>query len=301
MKKRQVWRLSVVTATEVEDAVAEILVSVWQRSVSTYADLESGCSESCVYLDQTPRAWIPLQRELVRRIQELSSFGLVTGSIEVTLHRLAANSWLTSWKKHFRPLEIGSAVLVKPGWSKKRPKPGQVTVLIDPGLSFGTGQHPTTEFCLRRLAALPRIPGSPPPSLLDIGTGSGILAIAAAKLGFAPVHAFDFDPDSISVASKNAKRNRVLPRIQFWQQDVRTLPLRPRKLFTMVCANLLADLLLANRDRLIKQVEIGGSLVIAGILEQEFEKVSKSYADAGMTLVSRASKGEWCSGHFLRV
>lgn len=298
MKSRHVWRVSVSTNAEAEDATVEILCSTCQHPAASYLDLESGRSESCVYYDHAPEAWAALRRRLIERVQALGSFGLETGPVRVSLRKLPANSWLQSWKKHFKPLEIGGKLLIKPGWSKRRRKPGQATVILDPGLSFGTGQHPTTEFCLRGVVAVRT--EAKAPSFLDVGTGSGILAIAAAKLGFSPVDAFDFDPDSISVAAENAARNRVAPEIHFWRQDVAALPKRSPRQYTLVCANLLADLLMINRDRLTARVELGGSLVLAGILQTEFEKVSACYRAGGFECVAYRIGGEWCSGQFRR-
>lgn len=298
MKPRHVWRVSVITNSEAEDAVGEILRAVCEQPVASYVDLESGTSESCVFFNRAPEVWRLLRRQLVQRLQGLGACGLETGPVRVSLRKMTANSWLQSWKKHFKPLEIGSALLVKPGWSRRRRKPGQATVILDPGLSFGTGQHPTTEFCLRGLVSVRKEAGTP--SFLDVGTGSGILAIAAAKLGFSPVDAFDFDPDSILVAAANAVRNRVASRIRLWRQDVATLAPRNRRQYTLVCANLLADLLMVHRDRLTARVELGGSLVLAGILKTEFEKVSACYLAGGFQCISQRTEGEWCSGRFRR-
>ena len=139
--------------------------------------------------------------------------------------------WAESWKRHFKPIEIGDALLVKPSWSKRRPRKNQAVVILDPGLSFGTGQHPTTAFCLREIVRLKlakergrlarefktRHHADEPSALqsfLDIGTGSGILAIAAAKLGYQPVHAFDFDAEAVRIARANARANRVQAKSQ---------------------------------------------------------------------------------------
>jgi ribosomal protein L11 methyltransferase len=298
MKSRHVWRVSVITNSEAEDAVVEILRAFCEQPASCYTDLESGTSESCVYFDQAPEAWTLMRRQLLDRVEGLETCGLETSSVRVSLRKLTSNSWLQSWKKHFKPLEIDTALLVKPGWSKRRRKPGQAIVILDPGLSFGTGQHPTTEFCLRSLVSVRNELKNP--SFLDVGTGSGILAIAAAKLGFAPVDAFDFDPDSIAVASANAVRNRVVPRIRIWRQDIATLSKRSPRQYTVICANLLADLLMIHRDRLTARVKPGGSLVLAGILKEEFDKVSEWYLASGFECVSHGVGGEWCSGQFRR-
>ena len=142
----------------------------------------------------------------------------------VVIKKLRRENWAESWKRHFKPMEIGGALLIKPGWSRRRARPGQRVVVLDPGLSFGTGHHATTAFAWNNWP-----PAAAPArqSFLDMGTGSGILAIAAAKLGYSPVQAFDFDPEAIRVSRANARRetackNRVRPR----RQDLTRLPAR---------------------------------------------------------------------------
>jgi ribosomal protein L11 methyltransferase len=209
---------------------------------------------------------------------------------------LAARNWKESWKRHFKPLEIGRHLLLRPSWSRRRAKPGQSVVVLDPGLSFGTGQHPTTTFCLRELVRARA--HRKPQSFLDIGTGSGILAIAAAKLGYAPVHGFDFDPDAVRVARTNARRNRVEGSVRLGQADLSLLPLRSRQQQDVVCANLLADLLIRESARILNRVKPGGLLVLAGILEREFLELEQHYVSLGARPLRSRTEGEWCSGAY---
>src|SRR5262249_31938257 len=157
------------------------------------------------------------------------------------LEKVRQEDWAESWKRHFKPIEIGSTLLIRPGWSKRLARKGQATMILDPGLSFGTGQHPTTAFCLEQLVAR-RVRGQSQ-SLLDLGTGSGILAIAAAKLGYRPITAIDCDAEAARIARANARRNRVSHRVHFLQKDVAKLPGRPAEKYSMVCANLIAPIL----------------------------------------------------------
>jgi ribosomal protein L11 methyltransferase len=214
----------------------------------------------------------------------------------VRLTSLADRNWKHSWKRHFKPLEIGGRLLLRPSWSKRRAKPGQSVVVLDPGLSFGTGQHPTTSFCLQELVKARR-PGADQ-SLLDMGTGSGILAIAAAKLGYQPVHAFDYDPESVRVASTNAKRNRVDRAIRFRRENLSRLPNRSRQRYDVVCANLLADLLAAEAVKIINRVKPGGTLIIAGILETEFRQLERVFLRHGLQPFRARTRGEWRSGSY---
>ena len=156
----------------------------------------------------------------------------------------------------------------------------------------------TTEFCLRQLVTR-RDPASRQ-SFLDIGTGSGILAIAAAKLGYASVHAFDFDSQSVRVARANARVNRVRHQIRIIQADLARLPRRAARQFDVVCANLLANLLIAERDRILARLKPGGVLVVAGILKREFTEVRLAYEAAGLHLVTSKLEKDWRSGMFAR-
>jgi len=135
-------------------------------------------------------------------------------------------------------------------------------------------------------------------SFLDIGTGSGVLAIAAAKLGYHPVEAFDFDPEAVRTACANARRNRVLQKMECRQADLARLPLRSRPKFDVICANLLANLLVVERNRILARLKPKGLLVLAGVLKAEFPQVARAYRDLGLRLVASRSVGEWRSGAF---
>ena len=185
---------------------------------------------------------------------------------------------------------------MKPSWSKKLPRKNQAVVVLDPGLSFGTGQHPTTAFCLRALVRHQKTGARG--SFLDMGTGSGILAIAAAKLGYSPVHALDFDPDAVRVARANARANGVHYKLRIAWADVTKLPVRPARRYDLICANLVSTLLISGRARMVAQLNRGGTLVLAGILRREFLQVQKAFEELGLKLAARKVENEWCSGSF---
>jgi ribosomal protein L11 methyltransferase len=297
MKREVIWKTSVQTTAEAEEAVAELLASHVARQPSSYTDAETGVTTVSAYSTTPPKNLLVTKEALDRGLAEIRKCGLHIGSGKITIRKLPREDWAESWKRHFPPLEIGNALLVKPSWSKRRPRKGQQILVLDPGLSFGTGQHPTTEFCLRELVRWRDIARKQ--SLLDIGTGSGILAIAAAKLGYAPVHAFDFDPQAVSIARANARSNRVQRKIHIACSDLTKLPHRSSQRYDIVCANLLADLLIAERNRILARLRPGGSLVVAGILKREFEEVQKAYKSAGMTLIAGRAQNEWRSGTFV--
>lgn len=296
MKSRSLWEISVVIDPEVEEAVTELAQSVFRLLPSVYQDAESGATTVAVYWPETARPGRRALKALVAGLKEIEQCGLAIGPGVVTVRKLRPQDWAESWKRHFKPIQIGRALLIKPSWSQRRGRKGQAVVVLDPGLSFGTGQHPTTEFCLKQLVAARR-PGQAQ-SFLDIGTGSGILAIAAAKLGYRPVRAIDFDRAAVRVARENARRNRVLNMITVVHADLTRLPVDSRVKYDLVCANLTADLLLSARDRILKRLGPRGRLVLAGILQTQFAPVTCSYRAAGLRLLSAEASQEWKSGLF---
>ena len=298
MKRTLLWKISVTTAPDAEDAVTDWLESTFGQPVSSYTDAETGIAVVSVFVPKRPDWSQAKQKELALGLRRIARSGLNIGPGRVALRSIRKEDWAESWKLHFQPLEIGSALLLKPSWSRRRPRKGQAVVVLDPGLSFGTGRHPTTAFCLRQVVARRRAGESQ--SCLDIGTGSGILAIAAAKLGYAPVDAFDFDPQAVSIARANARRNRVAARIRFRRQDLTQLPRRSVRQYSLVCANLISTLLVAERDRILARLRADGVLVIAGILAKEFAGVQRSFEAAGLRLIAARTQNEWRCGAFRR-
>ncbi|HYV31587.1 MAG TPA: 50S ribosomal protein L11 methyltransferase, partial [Candidatus Binatia bacterium] len=257
--------------------------------------VERGITTASVYLPK-PRDWSPTKRaRLLAGLGRIQACGLAVGPAEVSARRIRREDWAESWKRHFRPITIASALLVKPSWSKRRGRRGQAVVTLDPGLSFGTGQHPTTRFCLEQLVAR-RIPDRAQ-SFLDMGTGSGILAIAAVKLGYRRVEAFDLDPDAVRVARANSRQNGVAGKLNVRRQDLTRLPARMPQ-FEVVCANLLFDLLLTQKRRIVARVKPNGFLVLAGVLSSQFATLCQQYEGTGLKLVSRRKENEWESGAF---
>jgi ribosomal protein L11 methyltransferase len=313
MKNKSLWRISVATTLEAEDAVAELLGTIFNCNASSYFDAEPQTSVVSIYSSEKGFLSGQFRKAISAGLIRIEKCGLKIGAGKIKIAKMRREDWVESWKRHFKPIEIGNSLLVKPSWSKRRAKKNQAVVILDPGLSFGTGQHPTTEFCLREIvAAVGRPPQIPEKmknaalcreaainkSFLDIGTGSGILAIAAAKLGCKPVRAIDFDPEAVRVARANARVNRVLKEIKIAGGDVTEFSTIPKRRFDLVCANLISNLLIAERRKIAAQLKSGGVLVLAGILKSEFLEVKKAFESLGLKLISSRSKKEWRSGSF---
>jgi len=289
-------QIAITTQPAADEAISAWLEQEFSQAASVYVEVATSLSTVSVYVN-VPVAKLALMRARLRDgLKKLAANGVEVAPGRISLRQVPARDWSESWKRHFKPMDLGPRLLVKPTWSRRRPKPGQAVVLLDPGLSFGTGQHATTRFCLEQLVS--RRKPSQAQSLLDAGTGSGILAIAAAKLGYAPVQAFDFDGEAVRIAAENCALNGVTAEVDLAQADLTRLPRRSREKFDVVCANLMYDLLISERDRLLARVKPGGIVILAGILETQFKQVERAFAEAGLRCLRARTEKEWRSGAF---
>jgi ribosomal protein L11 methyltransferase len=203
--------------------------------------------------------------------------GAERAAVELSLDgRIAGvpdRDWGESWKEGLRPFAVGRT-FVRPSWIAAAPPPGAVEVVLDPGMAFGTGTHPTTALCLGALGEIAA--ARPGLSVLDVGTGSGLLAIAARKLGAGRVVGSDDDPEALRVARENAERNGVV--LELTSADVREIP-GP---FDLVMANILANTLVELAPALSAQVARAGVLLLSGILEGQEEDVRRPFLGAGL-------------------
>jgi ribosomal protein L11 methyltransferase len=203
--------------------------------------------------------------------------------VEGNVSELPETDWVATFKAHFTPRSVGALYLAAP-WHEDPTPEGSCRVVIDPGLAFGTGDHPTTELCLRAVEAF--IGGHPGASVLDVGTGSGILAIAAKKLGAGRVAVTDTDPRAMREAAENAARNGV-------ELEFTAVP-EAHGTFDLVLANILANTLMELAPELAGRVKPGGQLCLSGILETQADALVNAYAP-WFGRVERTVEGDWVS------
>lgn len=208
-----------------------------------------------------------------------------------TIVYLQEEDWANNWKIHFKPARVGERMIIKPTWEDYEAAENEIILELDPGMAFGTGTHPTSRLCLE---AIERIfsathPFADSPDLLDVGTGSGILAIAAAKLGAGRVIAIDIDPRAISVAKENIELNGVSDVITVST----TLLWDVSGYFTVVVANILAEELVKMADDLVERMRENGFLVLSGILSEKEGIVFNGFAGFPLSLVETTREGEW--------
>jgi len=198
---------------------------------------------------------------------------------------LAEEDWAEAWKKHYHPMAIGQRLVLKPTWVEYTPQPGQVVIELDPGMAFGTGQHPSTRLCLVELER--RVP--PAWRVLDVGTGSGILAIAAAKLGASQVLATDIDPLAVKVALENVRANQVEHVVHVAEGTFGQIG----EAWDLVVINILADTIIAVLDEAARRLVSGGLAILSGIIAECEADVVVKMTEVGLSLVKREQEGDW--------
>lgn len=204
----------------------------------------------------------------------------------------AVNSedWSSSWKVHFKPLRVGKRLLIVPTWEEAAHLPGDLVLRIDPGMAFGTGGHETTRLCLELLEqVMEKNYLAVAPSLLDLGTGSGILAMAASLLGADRILALDIDPDAVEVARENLALNQLSERIECGTVPLESLTER----FDIILANILAEELVRLAPYLTVRLNPGGSLVLSGILAEKEPLVRLGFGSQPLQYCQTATAGEW--------
>ncbi len=210
------------------------------------------------------------------------------GKLEICSARVDDEDWAEYWKASFTPFRIGRHLVVRPSWTEYAPEPGDRVIELDPGMAFGTGTHETTALCASWLEELV----TPGMKVMDLGTGTGILAIAAALLGASDVLATDIDPVAVRVARENAAKNRADGAVRAVQADVLA---GIGETAHLVVANIITDVILRIAPAVFDHVEPGGTFLCSGISADRGGEVENALAAAGFSDVRRRVKGEWAA------
>jgi len=274
--------IAVPAHAEAVEAVSEILSRVGYNGIAVEVPLRPGRGT-----DHTVKAYVVEDADAFAKVSDvrdalghLQAFGL--GPIgELVARRVDDKDWLESWKAEFVPIRSG-AFLVRPTWSEAVAADA-VELVLDPGMAFGTGLHPTTQQCLEALSTLP-LEGQ---SVLDVGTGSGILAIAAAKRGASPVVAVDTDTLAVDAARENAVRNGVA--IPVGRGSAADVPGR----FDIVVANIVSAVLQRIAPDLAARLAGGGTLLVAGISAPAERATREAFAQARLSVLDRTVRDDW--------
>lgn len=197
--------------------------------------------------------------------------------------------WAEAWKVHYHPVRIGRRLLIRPLWTQVELQPDDLEIALDPGMAFGTGTHPTTQLCMEALEDL-TVPGA---NVLDLGSGSGILAIAAAKLGAAHVLALDIDPVAVEAARQNIEQNGTAERVTVQEGSLDSVVGSARR-FDLIVVNILARIIIEMcSQHLGDVVRPGGLAIFSGIIEEQAADVEAALRQTGLEPSARRQQGDW--------
>lgn len=208
------------------------------------------------------------------------------GSLRLETRSVNDQAWTDVWKKYFKPFHAGTHLVIKPTWEPFEPAPDDLVIEIDPGMAFGSGTHETTGMCLSLLEEI--ISGGE--EIIDVGTGSGILAIGAALLGAGHVLAIDIDPDAVKVAQENVQHNHVEETVSVRQGNLLD---RVSAVCDICVANIISDVIISFAAPLMNHIRPGGLFICSGIVSSRGDEVAHALTDAGYEILRRETRGEW--------
>ena len=246
---------------------------------------------------ETMKAYLPQGDDVAGKLKELDRY---LASLQELFPDLEAPSYITTvivdpdwaerWKKYFKPLRISKNIVIKPTWERYTPEGGDIVIDIDPGMAFGTGQHASTRLCVNAIedTILKHRPDGGW-QVLDVGTGTGILAMCCVKLGADHVTAIDLDQQAVDIAGVNIAINELQDHIDLFNRDLADM----EGSFNMIVANLTAPTLINLNETLRSMMSPGGYLVASGITDMYINQVEKIYCDHDIYIEERLAEKEW--------
>lgn len=227
-----------------------------------------------------------VEKEVAQRLSALSDFGVNAGDIHYDTQELAEQDWAENWKKYYEPTRISHDLTIVPSWTDYEAKTGEKIIRLDPGMAFGTGTHPTTKMSLFALEQVLR--GGE--TVLDVGTGSGVLSIASSLLGAKSIYAYDLDEVAVRVAQENIDLNAGTENIHVATGNLlQGVDIQA----DVIVANILADILINMTEDACRLVKDEGYLIMSGIISEKWEMVRESAEKAGFFLETHMIQGEW--------
>lgn len=304
--------VTVATNTETSEIVADILYELGSNGVAIYdtEDVESMLKSDIIwdYIDEkllkkseivTVKGYYDTENisdillELDSALEKLRNNSLsAVGSLEVATMEIDDQDWVNVWRKYYKPIHTGRIVVV-PNWIKYEPKDGETPIFIDSGMAFGTGEHETTRLCLELLSEL----DTSGKDVLDIGTGSGILGIAAAALGAKSVFMSDLDIVAVESAKKNLALNTAQSVVSVKHCDLLS---EADISGDIILANITADILIRLSKEIKEHMRPSGYLIISGIIHMRADDVRGAFLSSGLKLDTERVDGEWRAMRFVR-
>ncbi|MGI6112901.1 MAG: 50S ribosomal protein L11 methyltransferase [Mahellales bacterium] len=219
-------------------------------------------------------------------IEDIPSYGLDKGAGSVTMTKIKEEDWANSWKQYYKPMRVGNNIVIKPSWEQYHPNGDEIIIELDPGAAFGTGTHETTTMSMELIEKYV----SPGQTAVDVGCGTGILAITAAKLGCKKVLGIDIDSLAVKVAKENVSINGVEDRVTIKQGNLLENIGQPQDI---IIANIVADIIIDMMPSVKPLINPGGILIVSGIIKDRQQEVVKIIQETGFSILDIYIKGEW--------
>jgi ribosomal protein L11 methyltransferase len=299
--------VTVSTSNEAVEAVSNILMEAGASGVKIddaldYQNLKPDRYGEIIDLDTIPHvtsgaqvsAYYPetvfvpeILPTIKQRVSQLSNFGLNPAPNEVSMTALSDEDWATAWKKYYHPVRVTRYLTIVPSWEDYQPaQSGELVLRLDPGRAFGTGTHPTTKLCLQALETV--INGGE--HLIDVGTGSGVLSIAAKSMGVGAVEAYDLDDVAVASAQTNLDLNPVAKDVKVAAND---LLAGIDTQADIIVANILAEIIIPLVPQARQNLKRGGYFITSGIIDDKFQTVLTALTDAGFQIAQHTQMGDW--------
>lgn len=236
----------------------------------------------------TPTALEDLVLKLKNALDEMSQY-LPLGSAEIDTKLMAEEEWADAWKKYYKPFHLGHHIFVVPSWVEAESGEEDIRIELDPGMAFGTGTHETTSMCMELLEEQVQNGYT----VMDIGCGSGILGIVAAKVGASHVICSDLDPNAVLVAKENVLKNQVDEKVQVYAGDLTEVPAMKDVKADLIVANIIADVIIILAPSAKQFLKKGGCFITSGIIRERRSDVEKALKEAGYQIEEVKEQGSW--------
>lgn len=220
-------------------------------------------------------------------VANLTQYGIDIGEGIVEIGEVHQQDWENAWKKYYKPVKVSEKIVIKPTWEDYRAKLGEMIIELDPGMAFGTGTHETTNMCINALEKYVDRNAT----VLDIGCGSGILSIAAAKLGADTVIGVDLDPAAVKVSKENVAQNGLIGFVEIRHGDLMEVITEKADI---IVANIIADVIIQLSETVHRYIKPAGLFISSGIILSKKEEVKEKLESEGFELLEEHVRGEWC-------
>lgn len=295
---REKWiEITILTPPELVEALSNFLEEMGTGGVFQDVPVQDSFDGATVSTQEEVKSYLPWSRTAKKQkdriaayIDSLSSLFPKLEKPSLSTRTITDPDWGEQWKKYFKPLRVSGDIVIKPTWERYSPAGNDIVVDIDPGMAFGTGQHSSTRMCIAAIEDLLIRDGSRGErTVLDVGTGTGILAICAAKIGVRSVTGIDIDPKAVEIAGRNIVINGVEDRVEIINRDIALC----KGSFDLIVANLISGLLIQLHEHLLSLTKPGGYIIASGLTEHDAKDVEKIFCNADVTLHDTQAEKEW--------